>query len=276
MKAKFQAFSAKPIQKSRNSHSSQNKYRSLIVIIIILFVSTDGLYAQGGLAPLTNSSHTYTITPGNASNTLLWSVSGGAAGDFTINSGANTASTNITWKKAGTYTLQFSETSSTNCITLVQKTVIVTDNTFDVSTPGTLAATCNANSGVPNAPVNAITTVIFAVNMSTGNNAWNPNWEFGFTLTPSAGATLSNVKVSSGTLSGTGPYTVTALPSSSGAGTMTISVDVTGDATVVQTVALAINNAKELQYNTPDSNATNNGATQTINALPATTGFSSN
>jgi hypothetical protein len=95
-------------------------------------------------------------------------------------------------------------------------------------------------------------------------------------LPPSVGATISNVAASSGTISGAGPYTVTGITSATGVGSVTITLDVTGDATIVQTVAFAITSAKELQYQTTESNATNNSATQTINAIPATTGFSAN
>jgi hypothetical protein len=69
---------------------------------------------------------------------------------------------------------------------------------------------------------------------------------------------------------------VTGVTSAAGVGSVTITLDVTGDATTVQTGDFAITSAKELQYQTTESNATNNSATQTINAIPATTGFSAN
>ena len=253
------------------------KKRTMIQILVpMLILIGYGAMGQGGLTPLVNSTHNYSVTPGNVANTMAWTVTGGVPADYVINSGAATASTNITWKTAGTYFLEFRETSPTSCVTLVRNTIVISLNSFDVSTPSILAATCNAASGVPNAPANPKTTITFTVNMVSGNVAWNPNWEFAFTLTPSVGATISNVVASSGTISGAGPYTVTGVTSTSGAGSVTITLDITGDATIVQTVAFAITSAKELQYQTAESNATNNSATQTINAIPATTGFSAN
>lgn len=253
------------------------KKRAIILMLVPMMTLIGvGAFGQGGLTPLVNSTHTYSVTPGNVANTMAWTVTGGVPADYVINSGAATATTNIIWKTPGTYTLEFRETSPTSCITLVQNTVVVNNNSFDVSTPATLAATCNAASGVPNAPANPKTTISFTVNMVTGNVAWNPNWEFTFTLTPSVGATISNVVASAGTISGADPYTVTGATSAAGAGLVTITLDVTGDATIVQTVAFAITAAKELQYQTTESNVANNGSTQTINAIPATSGFNAN
>jgi hypothetical protein len=253
------------------------KKRAIIQILVsVLTLTGYGAMGQGGLTPLVNSTHTYSVTPGSVANTLAWTVTGGVPADYVINSGAATATVNITWKTAGSYFLEFRETSPTSCITVVKNSVVVGVNSFDVSIPSVFAATCNAASGVPNAPANPVTTISFTVSMASGNVAWNPNWEFSFTLTPSAGVTINNVVASSGTLSGTGPYTVTGATSAAGVGSVTITLDVTGDATTVHTVAYAITSAKELQYQTIEANAANNNATQTINAIPATTGFSAN
>ena len=252
------------------------KRKIILMMVPLLTLVSYGAMGQGGLAPLVNSTHTYSVTPGNVSNTMAWAVTGGLPADYGSNSGVATASANITWKNAGTYFLEFTETSASGCITLVKNTIVVGTNSFDVSTPAILAATCNAASGVPNAPTNPKTTISFTVNMASGNATWNPNWEFNFTLTPSVGATISNVVTSSGTLSGTGTYTITGVTSAAGVGSVTVNLDVTGSATAVQTVAFAITLAKELQYQTTESNSANNGATQTINAIPATTGFNAN
>ena len=250
-----------------------NAIKLLVTLLTLVSIEAMG---QGGLTPIVNSTHVYSVTPGNVANTLSWTITGGTASDYVINSGASTATTNITWKTVGTYFLEFRETSASSCITLVKNTIVVGNNLFDVSTPAVLAATCNAASNVPNAPANPVTTISFTVNMVSGSTTWNPNWEFNFTLTPSAGATIGNVVTSSGTLSGTGPYTITGATSATGVGSVTVTLDVTGSATAVQTVAFAITSAKELQYQTTESNSANNGATQTLNAIPATTGFSAN
>lgn len=247
----------------------------LISLLALIFVSI-GANAQGGLAPLVNSTHTYTVTPGNAGNGKAWTIVGGSSPtDYTISAGT-TAIATILWKTAGTYTLEFRETATTgSCIALVTKTVVVSGNTFDVVTPLTLAAICNEASGVPNyATATVATTVQFVVNMATAS--WNPNWEFNFTLTPSAAATIGSVAASSGTLSGpvAGVYKVTGVASASGTGTTTITLELTGGINAAHTVVFAITSAKELTYNTPSNNTGNNTATQTVNGIPATTAIS--
>jgi hypothetical protein len=249
----------------------------LMVLLATMMLSM-GVKAQTGLTPLLNSTHTYTVTPGNGGNTFAWSIVEGVSGtDYTL-TGASGLTATVIWKKTGTYTLQFRETAATTgCITLISKSITVSANTFDVTTPSTLAGICNAASGVANYSTTSVaTTVQFVITMATGVSTFNPNWEFNFTLTPGSGATIGTVSTSAGTLSGTGPYTVTAVPSSGGTGTVTISFPLTTNINIVNTAAILITSAKELTYQTPSNNTGNKAATQTVNAIPATTGFSSN
>ncbi len=240
----------------------------LLTAVAFILISNVAM-AQGGLTPLVGSTHDYTVTADDATNnTLAWSVV--EAAGYTINSGAATETVNITWTATGTYHVQFSETdATTGCITTKQATVVVSANTFDVSTSNP-AATCNAKDGTVNPTGDATTSISFTVNMTTANAGWNPNWEIDFTLTPGAGASIASIAASGGTLTGTGPYNLTALTSSGGNGTVNITMDVTGDAFTAQSVALAITAAKELSYNTPDVDSDDWNATQTINALPST------
>lgn len=230
--------------------------------------------AQGGLTPLVNSTHTYTITPGNAGNTFAWSVVEGVAGtDYTISNG-NTSAATILWKTVGTYTLKFMETTSSSCSTVKTTTVVVSQNTFDISTSSP-TATCNTADGQANyASSTATTSITFTVDMTTGNSSWSPNWEFSFTLTPSSGATIANVASSAGTLSGTSTYTLYGIPSTSGAKSVTITMNVTGNIYNLHTVDLVITSGKELTYNTPDKDSNDLTATQTIKALPNTSSIS--
>jgi hypothetical protein len=243
----------------------------LISILALLFVSM-GTMAQGGLAPLVNSTHTYTITPGG-SNTLAWTVS--PATGYTINSGAATASVSITWTVAGTYTLTFTETTGSTCSTVKTATIVVGSNTLDISAISP-SATCNAATGQVNFSGSTATTAIsYTINMATANSSWSPNWEFTFTLTPSSGVTVANVKAGSTTLTPvTGTYTASGITSTSGNGTVNITMDVTGNIYTLNTVALTITSAKESQYSTPDSDSTDWTATQTINAVPNTSSIS--
>lgn len=243
----------------------------LISLLAIMFVSM-GSMAQGGLTPLVNSTHTYTITPGG-SNTLAWTVS--PATGYTINSGASTASVSITWTTAGTYTLTFTETTGSTCSTVKTATIVVGSNTLDISAI-TPSATCNAATGQTNFAGSSVTTAVsYTINMATGNSSWSPSWEFTFTLTPSSGVTVANVKAGSTTLTPvTGTYTASGISSTSGNGTVNITMDVTGNIYTLNTVALTITSAKESQYNTPDSDNTDWAATQTINAVPNTSSIS--
>jgi hypothetical protein len=228
-------------------------------------IASIGANAQGGFAPLVGSTHNYTVT---ATGTKAWTVS--PTTGFTINSGATASTVNITWTATGTYTLTFSETNASNCTTVKTATVVVGSNTFDVSTTSPTAK-CNSADGQANYSGSSATTAIsFTVNMATGNTSWSPNWQFSFSLTPSSGATISTVAASAGTLSGTGPYTVTAIPSASGARTMTITMNVTGNIYQTHTVDLAITSANELVYNTPDRDNDDWAAIQTINSVPNT------
>jgi len=252
------------------------KTKILLITLLGLMIASMGAMAQpGGLTPLVNSTHTYSVTPGDAGNSKAWSIT--QPSGYTIISGASTASVVIKWTTAGTYTLTYTETAPiTLCKTVIEKTIVVSGNTFDVVTPATLAAICNEASGVPNyASSDVSTTVQFVVNMATGVSSWNPNWEFNFTLTPSNGTTISNVTSSAGTLT-SGPYKVTGLSSASGVGTVTITLELTGGVNAAHTVDFAITSATELQYNTPSNNTGNKAATQTINGIPATTAFSAN
>jgi hypothetical protein len=245
------------------------KTKKWLMILVIAMIASLGAMAQGGLAPLVGSTHTYTVT---ATGTKAWTVS--PASGYTINSGAATSSVNITWTAAATYTLTFTETNASNCSTVKTATVVVAPNSFDVFTASPIA-TCNAADGQANyTGPNATTAITYTVNMTTGNTSWSPNWQFVFTLTPSSGATVASVAATAGTLSGTGPYTVTAIPSTSGAKTMTITMNVTGNIYSLHTVDLAITSAKELTYNTPDKDNDDWTATQTINPVPNTSTIS--
>jgi hypothetical protein len=242
----------------------------LIAIAAIILLSF-GAKAQGGLAPLAGSSHNYTVTPESTSNILLWSVV--ETSGYTINSQSvvtTTSVADITWTAAGTYTLQFTETNATTlCATTKQITVTVS-NAFDVSV-SSLTAICNTADGVVNySGTNATTSISFPVSMVTGVSIFNPDWEIEFTLTPGTGTTILDVDATFGSLSGTGPYTLTALTSASGAGSVNITMDVTGNIYTLLDVVLEITSAKELTNNNSDKDIDDWTSTQTINAIPNT------
>lgn len=247
------------------------KFTTYLISALTLIIVSFGAMAQDGSTPLAGSAHNYTVTPESTSNTLLWSVV--EPSGYTINSQSvvtTTSVANITWTTAGTYTLQFTETNTTTlCATTKQITVTVS-NAFDVSV-SLPAAVCNAADGVVNySGTDATTAISFPVSMITGVSTFNPNWEIEFTLTPGTGATISNVGNSSGTLSGTGPYTLTGLTSASGAGTVNITMEITGNIYTLLDVDFEITSAKELTNNNSDKDTDDWTATQTVNAIPQT------
>lgn len=255
----------------------------LIATAALMIVSAAAM-AQGGLAPFLNSTHTYKVTMEdgtNISNPASGWVITDASGTplspqptFNASTDVDTAFLEITWDEswasAGTnYKVQFTEDDGT-CSTVKEVSVTVGTNSFDVSTSDP-DATCNAADGQLNySGSNATTPITFKVDMTTSNSGFSPNWEIAFSLTPGSGASISNVAASGGSLSGTGPYTLTDLTSSTGTGTVNITMDVTGDINTVLDVVLAITSATELTYNTPDVDSDDWTATQTINAIPAT------
>lgn len=243
---------------------------TILTAIAALMLTSQFSKAQGGLSPLVGSTHNYTITPESTSNLLTWSITEGAG--YTINSQTvvtTTSVANITWTAAGTYHLRFSESNGTSCITLKEVTVVVSANTFDVSVSAAAPFCNNADGQVNYAGTDATTQVTFTVNMTTGST-FSPDWETKFTLTPGT-ATLANIAASSGTLTeNAGTYTLTAIPSAAGTSSLTVTMDATGNIFTVQNVLLTITSAKELTYNTPDTDNTDWTATQTINDIPNT------
>ncbi|SES82577.1 hypothetical protein SAMN05444285_102192 [Draconibacterium orientale] len=254
------------------------KTLTYLIASIAFIVLSGTAMAQEGLTPFVGSTHVYSVDADDATNnTLEWSVVEGTPGnDYTISDG-DTETATVLWKTAGTYKLQFSETAiETGCITTKEVTIVVGENTFDVSTSNPLA-TCNAADGQVNYASNDATTSIkFTVNMATGTAGFNPNWEITFTLSPGTGATIANVAASEGTLSGSGPYTITGITSATGTGTVDITMDVTGDIYTVLDVDLEITSATELTYKTSDVDSDDWTAIQTINAIPNTSEIRAN
>ncbi len=134
------------------------------------------------------------------------------------------------------------------------------------------AEICNAASGVVNYLGDEVTTEIaFVVNMTAGNGSFNSTWEFSFILKPAAGAILSNVSDGSELLvDNYGAYTVTGIVSQSGAGSVVISMDVTGYKHVEQSVTMEITSALELKCNKPANDNSQWISEQIINAIPET------
>lgn len=252
------------------------KIFTYLIAIAGLMVVSVAATAQNGSSPFIGSTHEYTVNAGDdVNNTLLWSVLEGSDGtEYDINSAVNTETLNITWNVSGTYTLQFTETADgTGCITTKQLTVIVQDNTFDVTISDS-TITCNTADGIVNfSGTDTITPISFTVD--TVGVDWDYAWEFKFTL--SSGATLTDVAASAGdAISGSGtaidPYIVTNIPGTTPS--IDITLKVQGNAFAEQTVTMEIVSATELKYGTPALLNENILSTSSVNAIPNTSSIS--
>lgn len=251
----------------------------LIATTLFMIVSAAAM-AQDGTSPFAGSSHGYKVNPGDAGNTFLWTIVGGNASDYTLNTATNVDSINITWNSSAigtTYTLRFTETTPApaSCSTVKELPITPVGNTFDVNI-GTLTDACNNNSGNVSPADSATSTITVPFDMETGTT-WSPNWEVTFSLDLTSGnGRILSVALASGALGsltdlGGGSYTVTGIGSSSGIGTTSIDVDVKGYSFEDVTVDVEIATAKESQYNTPASSTGSWGAvTNTIYQIPNT------
>lgn len=118
--------------KQLNNKKMKSKFKFLQnLVMIILILSATGAWAQTSQT-LTQSTcpgtEPYYVTPGNAANTFLWSISTGTSGvDWTITSAA-TVSTNVIWANPiapVTYHLTLTETNGDGCQTLMSVDVTV-------------------------------------------------------------------------------------------------------------------------------------------------------
>ena len=238
--------------------------------------------AQDGESPFLNSTHSYRVTMedgANISNTLSgWVItdnSGTALSTqplFTATVVVDTAFLEITWADSwatsGTeYKIQFTEDDG-SCSTVKDVTVMPVANSFDVLTSSPDAICNDADGQVNFSGSTATTSVSFEVDMEI--SSMNPDWEIEFTLTPGTGASIANVTSSSGTLSESGSYTLTDLTSASHAGTVSITMDVTGDIYSLLKVDFEITSATEMTYNASDVDNDDWTATATINPIPKT------
>ena len=246
----------------------------LFAIAALMIISAAAM-AQGGASPFVGSTHGYKIIPGNAANDFQWEIIGGIAGDdYVVNSATLTGdSINITWLTAdgNPYTLRFTETDKTTlqCATIKELTINVQASTFEVST-SEQADQCNSAVDTAN-PGSNTTNVTFVVQMKTGLTTFNPDWEITFSLSAGGAVSLGTVTATNGDLSGTGPYILTNISANGdGTGSTSITVPVNGNAFTSLSPVFTITGAKELQYNTPDSDSGNWGAAATINPIPNT------
>lgn len=265
-------------------------FKLLMVFVgVLMFTNTQA--QNTGTAPYVGSTHTYTITKSSISGTTLaWSVTTGAEGtDYSFVGDTDAESVSVEWLVAGTYILQVVETRTDvtpACPTTRQISVTVTANTFDLATALVTDATACATVSNPVVDVSAdgensddvfgTTTRDFTVSM-TGGDA-DKTWSFDYALTDIATdyalTDVTAVSITGGTASGNN------VAVAAGVSEVTFSISYSTNKNTSGTngqdpdvsLALTISNGQD-ELGTPDSDTTNDVATYTINAVPATTGI---
>ncbi len=244
------------------------KQLTYLITLVAMLVLSVGAFAQGGLSPYVGSSHSYSVTPGNAGNSFQWALSGG--GTLT---NATSTTANVSWTTPGTYTLTFTETDvTTSCATVKQVPITVT-SAFDV-TLASVDSVCNSAEGVVNfGGTDTTTTISYVINMSTGTT-WSPDWQVTFTL---GGATVAEVSNDGNVVTASGSsYTISGLSSTSGSGSVTVDVKVTGSAFSQQNLLLTITDAEENDFSSTFLGNGTKSDTGVVYAIPQTSPISAN
>ena len=237
-----------------------------IAMLALMFVSI-GAWAQTGTTPLINSTHTYSVTAGNASNTLAWTVTSGTVGvDYSFTTATDGQSVGIKWLKAGSYTLRFTETSTSTgtCSTIREQPITVGSNNFEIAITAPADGCADADATVLTG--NTFTsTRVFNVSITGGA----PVYTFAYDVA-SSNSNIASVVVNDGTSDIGNTATATGVTTS--ASSFTVTVTLTSTVGQQDDITLAIKNAVD-KYNTPEKTGADIVSNTTIYALPATTGI---
>jgi hypothetical protein len=243
-----------------------------ILVAVLLTAMSVNVFAQStGTTPAPGAKHSYSITPGNSGNTLLWSVTKGdlttpALTDAVITSSA-AATTDITWAASVTpgdwYYVHIVETAA-GCSNEKVLPVQITASPFFLTLGATNATQCYDGAVVvsladPSTPNynHGKTTIEFTVSPSGLSSSYT-GYSFDLSLAVPVGYDYTTTPVSftnGATIDGTGKVTV---PNNS-----PVSITYVVDNTIVYTNASA-------------ANAQNYTATATISGGKAINGVSDN
>ncbi|WP_321309756.1 hypothetical protein [Marinifilum fragile] len=263
----------------------------MVIAGVLLFVNTQA--QNTGTNPFVNSTHTYNITKGSiVGTTLAWSVTDGTAGtNFNFVGATDQTSVQVQWLTVGTYTLQVTETRTdvagglAGCPTTRNITVNVIANTFDVIAALVTDADACATVVNPVVDVSAdgdnsddtfgTTTRAYTVSMAGGDTG--KSWSFDYALTDLSAFNLGDitaVNITGGTATGNNIV----VPAGTTEVTISISYSTNKNASGTNgqdpdfDIVLTLTNAKD-QLGTPDSDGSNDAATYSVKAIPATTGI---
>ncbi len=245
------------------------KLFTYLIAATALFAVATGAKAQDGWNPYVGSTHTYSVTPGNSGNTFQWVLSGGG----TI-SGDKTTTASIDWDTPGTYTLSFTETDVTTLCSTVKQITVNVSSGFDVAL-SSVDSVCNSAEGFVNfGGTDTTTTISYVIDMTSGTTTWNPDWQVTFSL---SGATVSEVSYGGTVVTESdGSYTISGLSSTSGSGSVTVDVKVTGSAFSQHALLLTITGAVEDDFSSTFLGNGTTSDTGVVYAIPQTSPISAN
>jgi hypothetical protein len=266
------------------------------------YIANDNSVIGDGDNPYVGTSYTYTVTADggtsawevySASNPVPANIVTAGPTTYTI-SGASTASATITWNAAGTYYLNYKETSTNGCVTRRGLVVIAAANTLVIAA-GTDASTCNTKEGqvlnwsnYDESTDLVKTALTFPVTLTKDATFNADSLQFTGTLTLPSGVTVAaagDITIDSGRVTVSGgsntSITVEGCPISSGATSVTVTVTVNVSSTITTggNVILTLANKKVISGNgniETSSNGGDNAMTNQLKDLPGATNISFN
>ena len=239
----------------------------LFAVVLLNAISVNVFAQSTGTAPAPGATHSYSVTPGNAGNTLLWSVTKGdlttPAGTDAVISGAATATAEITWAASLTpgdwYYVHIVETAA-GCSNEKVLPVQITASQFNLTLAAANATQCYDNAVVvslanPSTPNydHGNTTVVFSVTPAGLSSSYS-GYQFDLSLVVPAGYTSTPAFSFNASLTGS-------------------TVTVTNNAAV--TITYTVDNTN-VYTNASPANAQNYTATASISGGKAINGVSDN
>jgi hypothetical protein len=262
----------------------------LFAAVLFTAMSVNVFAQSTGTTPAPGATHSYSVTPGNAGNTLLWSVTKGdlttSAGTDAVISSAATATTNITWATGLTlgdwYYVHILETDGASCSNEKVLPVQITASPFNLTLAAANATACYDGAVVVSlADASTVnydhgnTTIVFTVTPNGLSSSYS-GYSFDLNLTVPLGFTSTPAFSANASLTGT---TVTVTDNA--AVTITYTVDNTNVYTNASaanaadyTATATISNGKAINGVSDNNAGTYTGATAV--SRPNTSGITTN
>ena len=189
-----------------------------IFAAVLLTAISVNVFAQStGTTPAPGATHSYSVTPGNAGNTLAWSVTKGnlttPAGTDAVIATSGAATTNITWAASVTpgdwYYVHILETDGASCSNEKVLPVQITASPFNLTLAAANATACYNGAVVvslvdPSTPNydHGNTTIVFTVTPAGLSSSYS-GYSFDLSLAVPAGYTSTPALSVNASLTGT-------------------------------------------------------------------------